>query len=149
MKDAFGGVFTIRLMMIFFVIYVTFIGVALNIAKAYRIKNGVINILEQGQYTGGDLSSGSNAAIGTKLESYLLSIPYIVVDEDNKIKNKYCSATDDSVFFKGVCIVPGNENSGANYYKVIVFMHAEFPFLHIDLTIPISGETMTIRDYSK
>ena len=146
MKESFGGLFTIRLMMIFFVIYVTFIGVALNIAKAYRIKNGVINILEQGQYSGGDMSA-ENASIGTKLDDYFEKIPYKVPDErGSKIKEKYCN---DSVYYEGVCIIPGGGDPDANYYKVIVFMSAEFPFFDIDLTLPISGETMTIKDYSK
>ena len=52
MKDAFGGSIMIYLFMIFFVIYVALIGVALNFAKIYRIKNNVINILEQNQYSG-------------------------------------------------------------------------------------------------
>ena len=49
MREAFGGSFTIKLMLIFLAVYVTFIAVALNYAKAFRVKNGVIDIIEQNE----------------------------------------------------------------------------------------------------
>ena len=39
MREAFGGAFTIKLMLIFLAIYIAFIAVALNYAKAFRVKN--------------------------------------------------------------------------------------------------------------
>ena len=44
MRDAFGGVFMIKLALIFIIIYVSFMAVAINYAKAFRVKNQVINI---------------------------------------------------------------------------------------------------------
>ena len=46
MRDAFGGAFMIKLMLIFLVIYVCFIAVALNYAKAFKAKNGIIDLIE-------------------------------------------------------------------------------------------------------
>ena len=37
----------IKLVLIFIVIYVSFMAVAINYAKAFRVKNEVINIIEQ------------------------------------------------------------------------------------------------------
>mgnify|MGYP001856301377 CR=1 FL=1 len=71
MKDAFGGTFILKLFMIFFIIYVTFIFLVLNFAKHYRIKNYVVNFLEQSQYNG-DASSLDDS----DLDTYLRGVPY-------------------------------------------------------------------------
>ena len=147
MKEAFGGTFTIKLLMVFFVIYVTFLGVALNIAKSYRIKNGVINILEQNLYDGKKIDNSSD--IGKKLNDYLVSIPYTV--KSTEIEGKCKSSSNGKyVVSNGVCIIPGGntivEENGTlnNYYIVTIYMNAKFPFFDINMTFPISGETMTI-----
>ena len=57
MRDAFGGEFTIKLLLVFIVIYVAFTAIALNYAKAFRTKNNVIDYLEENQIT--DLSKVS------------------------------------------------------------------------------------------
>lgn len=47
MRDAFGGVFMMRLMLVFVVIFVAFSAVSLNYAKAFKIKNQVTDVIEQ------------------------------------------------------------------------------------------------------
>ena len=47
MREAFGGAFTIKLMLIFLAIYIAFIAVALNYAKAFRVKNKIIDIIKK------------------------------------------------------------------------------------------------------
>lgn len=47
MRDAFGGVFTINLLLVFIFIYVAVTAVSLNYAKAYKVKNAVIDFVEQ------------------------------------------------------------------------------------------------------
>lgn len=139
MKDAFGGTFTIYLFMIFFVIYVTFIGVALQFAKTYRIKNNVINILEQQQYTG-----ANNDPALLKLDNYLDSVPYSVSDDlaISQCKKRY--GDGNYKIHNGVCIVPMPNTSDPEYFRVEVYFVAEFPFFNINLTIPASGETKII-----
>lgn len=148
MKEAFGGTFTLKLLMVFFIIYVTFLGVALQIAKCYRIKNGVINILEQNQYKFGDEAiEGENGA----LKTYLDSIPY---NASNNVEiQKKCTndnKDENAKFIHGICIVRNSSGSSIDdsyYYKVNVYLVAEFPFLGVYVPLTISGETMTIRNY--
>ena len=49
MRDAFGGVFMIRLFLVFIFIYVAFAAVSLNYAKAFRIKNSIISLIEENE----------------------------------------------------------------------------------------------------
>lgn len=49
MRDAFGGIFMIRLLLVFVFIYVAFAAVSLNYAKAFRIKNSIISLIEENE----------------------------------------------------------------------------------------------------
>ena len=58
MRDAFGGVFMIRLMLLFVFIFVAFTAISLNYAKAFRVKNKVIDFIEEEEIMSlNDLSS--------------------------------------------------------------------------------------------
>lgn len=46
MRDAFGGAFMIKIFIVFIIIYICFIAVALNYAKAFKAKNKIIDYLE-------------------------------------------------------------------------------------------------------
>lgn len=155
MKEAFGGTFMLKLVMIFFVIYVTFLTFALQIAKTYRIKNYVINYFEQHQFKIDDNGNQSfvNPEDKERLEKYLSNIPYNINSVDQAYcQQKFGSGTNDKniVSYKGMCVQKkGIENDGTNfksaYYKVYVFIKIDWPFMDIHTVIPISGETMTIR----
>jgi len=49
MRDAFGGVFTMNFLLVFIFIYVAFTAVSLNYAKAFKVKNAVIDFVEQNE----------------------------------------------------------------------------------------------------
>ena len=51
MRDAFGGAFMIKLLLVFIIIYVGFTAIALNYAKAFKVKNKVIEYLEDNEIT--------------------------------------------------------------------------------------------------
>ena len=49
MRDAFGGSFMLRVFLIFLIVYVSFISIALNYARAFKVKNRVISYLEDNE----------------------------------------------------------------------------------------------------
>lgn len=49
MRDAFGGVFTMNFLLVFIFIYVAFTALSLNYAKAFKVKNAVIDFIEQNE----------------------------------------------------------------------------------------------------
>ena len=115
--------------------------VAVNYAKAFRVKNNVINILEQNQYSGG----GSAETAISKVEDYLPKVPYNMAGNQN-IKNDCNNHTEGTPYFidNGVCIINMSGNSNPKYFKVITYISIDFPFFDIHMTIPISGETKSI-----
>lgn len=133
MKDAYGGTFMIGLFLVFFVIYFSIIGVALNFAKLYRIKNNVINILEQYEYNG-----QNDTNVHEKMEAYLKSVPYSL-DKDISLDDDCDIGFTDL----GVCIVQKGEED-KHYYSVTVYYYARLPVLNIYLPISAKGETIVI-----
>ena len=71
MRDAFGGIFMIRLFIVFIFIYVAFAAVSLNYAKAFRVKNAVISYIEENEIV--DLRSLNNVE---KLDAILEDANY-------------------------------------------------------------------------
>ena len=149
MKEAYGGTFMLYIFMIFFIIFVSIIGVALNFAKIYRIKNNVINILEQYQYRMGDTD---NAEVYSKIGSYLKSVPYSInLDKKEEYVNDCLKrASNDSSNYDGtlinenygVCVVKKGEESRP-YYSVTVYFMAEIPVMDLAIPITASGETIS------
>lgn len=145
MRDAFGGAFMLKLALVFIIIYISFMAMALNYAKAFRVKNGVINIIEQYQ-----LSSKNDTTTIDKIDEYLVSVGYNF--NNNTALINYCKNQDDSqnkseyiYTTNGACIIPRTrEGTTDSYYEVLTFIHIQLPFLGINMPIPIKGETKII-----
>ena len=77
MREAFGGVFMMRLMLVFVFIFVAFTAISLNYAKAFRIKNKVIDFIEQQEvFDIDEFFAGANGANLTKLDAILDDAKY-------------------------------------------------------------------------
>ena len=148
MDESIGGAFMIKLLFVFIIIYVTFMCIAISYAKAFRIKNSVMNKLEQNQYVFG--------TDYTFIDDYLEEVSY-GVDPDNAstvISNcggvNFGSISNEKktiLTSKGVCIkqLGDDDNDGRDYYyKVTTYISIAFPFFGLDFMIPISGETKII-----
>lgn len=139
MRESFGGAFIIKLLLIFIIVYISFMAVAINYAKAFRIKNNVINILEQHKY------NGNFSSIDGILEGYLKEVSYdISLNEIPQIKNN-CGEPN---LHYGVCITETSGGKNPKYYKVTTYIAIRFPLFNINLVVPISGETKSIYRHS-
>ncbi len=142
MRDAYGGTAMIYIFMVFFVLYISVIGVALNFAKIYRVKNNVINILEHEQYSGKD-----DGNISVKLSAYLANVPYTTKFGDDLPFEEYCKATNGTALEDfsglGVCVIQkGSDNK--HYYTVSVYHIVRLPIMDLKIPIVASGETKVI-----
>lgn len=127
MREAVGGAFMIKLMMVFLVIYVIFIAMALNYAKAFKTKNGIIDYIEK--YEG--YNDYSKAAI----DAYLDRIRYNVPAQGPN--GSYASSNPNAVCFdRGYCIEEVDED-GRVKAKVVTFI--QFSFFQIDDNYNFTG----------
>ena len=147
MRDAFGSTFMLRLIIIFIVFYVCFATIAVSYAKTFRLKNTVIDIVEQYQYSCSKECSGKkewNRVISQKVDTFLANSNYNYKD---KVKNS-CTTSGGEVSEQGACIQPIEytlNKKKRHYYKVTLYIIIHLPAINWDAVIPVSGET---RDYT-
>ena len=151
MRDAVGGTFMMYVFLIFLAVYITFVAVAFNYARAFRVKNKVIDIIEQNEgMTNADfnnLSGANNSGVAGQINEYLNDVQYnISLSSRNRNGRGIC-------FDRGFCVDEINSVSdidgvSASYYKVTTFVKLEIPFLELGFTIPVKGETRKIERIS-
>ena len=159
MRDAFGGAFMIKLLIVFIVIYIGFIAIALNYAKAFKVKNKVISYIEENEIT--DISK-IPASEFDKMQKYFDSE---IIGKDNYMTSISCTAKSGTVEYcqNGIKIVkhtPVGGNKEGEYYTVSTAFGWQIPFLNVLLKLndqngdtatgrwEISGETRTIVNKS-
>ncbi|MGM9875634.1 MAG: hypothetical protein ACI310_00160 [Bacilli bacterium] len=147
MREAFGGAFMIKLMLIFLAIYIAFIAVALNYAKAFRVKNKIIDIIEQNEgIKQSDYIDTKEGSVIGDINTYLNSVSYYVnltnIPANNNNNTLHC-------YKNGYCIEeytgPVNDGVTSKYYKVTTYININFPFFNLNFNIPITGETRKIE----
>ncbi|MBQ9853822.1 MAG: hypothetical protein IJO57_02185 [Bacilli bacterium] len=98
MRDAFGGVFMVQLLLVFIIIYVGFISISLNYSRAFRIKNYVIDYIEEVELSdikNTDLSD--NISLQTKSYGYVnesLCDRYDIDDSSTCVNGIYIKRSD-------------------------------------------------------
>lgn len=154
MRDAFGGAFSIKLMLIFLMLYVAFICVALNYARAFRVKNRIINIIEQNEgYCGSNIEQ-----IDRDINEYLKMAGYTILYNDVKDvvgNDKEYDCLNTFTTGQGYCIyVKGNSTGSLDcndkvVYSVETYMLFQIPiidtFTGLNFPITIKGETKPIE----
>ena len=155
MRDAFGGAFMIKLLIVFIVIYIGFTAIVLNYAKAFKVKNKVIAYIEETEITDiTNMSAKAKADMNKYIQEELvegMNYNYGIKCPDNKENYEYCD--------NGILIVASNSygsNKIGTYYTVTTTFGWEIPFLNVLLRLndqdgetttgfwTISGETRTI-----
>lgn len=136
MRDAFGGAFLIKIILIFLGIYIAFMAIALNYAKAFKVKNYIINMVEQ--YEGASEDAVLN------IDNYINGIGYNPALRQGEIGNS-CINNTYTTSTSAYCIqlLHSDDNRG-DYYRVTTYMLFELPFFGLHLPVAISGETRLV-----
>lgn len=139
MRDAFGGLFMIRLTLVFIFLYVVFTALALNYAKAFKIKNSIIDFIEQNEIQSlNDFSEGSGSKLN-KLNDILDNANYVkecskgngLLDREPGLPQAYC--------YNGI-IVEEESNDG-RYITYNVYTYADWNLGPLNMILKLGGET--------
>lgn len=137
MRDAFGGAFMIKLFLVFIFIYICFTAMALNYAKAFKVKNKVVDYLESSEIM--DLNTISavemeamnkyfeEEVLGNmnyNMSSYNICDSVATTDYTGKTI-AYCHESGIIISQKGVA-----ENTEGVYYTVSTYVGWGIPFLN-------------------
>ena len=117
MRDAFGGVFMMRLLLVFIVVLVAFTAISFKYAKSFRVKNEIIDFLEENQVK--DLNKFlSNSNNSDKLNKILTSAEYNL-----SCKNGNGVLTNDANQNVGYCYngILISKNDAKSHDKTIIY----------------------------
>ena len=145
MRDAFGGVFMMRLMLVFIVVFVGFGAISLNYAKAFRIKNKVIDLLEQQQIIRVTDILTSSKNYTDKLDQIIDNADYRINCDDSGEKQVTYKNSEDKVVaicYRGITIInkstkenEEHEDSDSVYFEVVTYGGWNLGFLNMILDL--------------
>ena len=132
MRDAFGGAFMIQVFIVFILIYICFTAMSLNYAKAFKVKNDVIEYLEKNEIQSiNDINANemitmteyfNEEFVGKK--GYNVS-EYKPCENISTRDNQYCHPS-------GIIIEESSkaQNTEGIYYTVYTYANWGVPFLN-------------------
>ena len=148
MRDAFGGIFMIRLFLVFIVIYVAFTAISLNYAKAFKIKNRIIDFVEQNEII--DIKNYFAQGSGKNL----LALDKILDDANY---NKECKngngiidnvdGEPDGYCYRGIVIQPiNNTNDTDRYVEYQIYTYADWNLGTLNMLLALGGQSKNSRN---
>lgn len=133
MREATGNAFIIMMVTsIIGIIMVFFVG-SISYSKSYRIKNHIINIIQEKR--GWDNSE-------QEIEEYMADVGYNVRRNGTCPYDTKCHQAINNQRTYNYCVYKCDDGN-LTKYKVITYMKFEFPVINSIVQIPIKGETTT------
>ena len=158
MKEAVGQTISLQVILVFLVFLNAFLAFSVNYTKAFRVKNKVINELEQNE--------GFNSTAQTNIINYITKVGYNIRDVNGDVENvgscmhgvcikPHCVGTVGNSNESGTC--PTNVADSKNYriyYSVTTYINIDLPIINNILNqewniFKVQGDTSTIYvDYN-
>lgn len=154
MREAIGGTWIFSIVIVFIVLFSSFLAISVNYSKAFKVKSGIVSILEKDE--------GFNKTSQAEITNYLSRVGYAVYGscgsetDDNGNTIKYAgqdSSTTNSTKYK-YCIATTTTGDTVTdgdtivlkktYYKVKVFFRLDLPIMGNIFVFPVTGETKAI-----
>ncbi len=126
-----GGTILFQLMSAFVIIYIGLMAIGINYATTFRVKNQLINILENNDKEDTALS---------KIEEYLSNINYYGGKSEIGFNPKSAGVKCLNGT-KNYCIQKIELTSGGHYYVVTTYVTLNFPMIGKLTDLPVKGET--------
>lgn len=161
MRDSIGATWIFSICLTFIVLFTAYLAISVNYAKAFKIKNRVISMIEEHE--------GYNSSMNEDIISYLVDQGYTakgvctseLITDASSTSGRYwelqsCIKYDgDTTSRCNACVYRMNTHSdidevgtGQAYYKVLTFFRFDLPVIGNMLTFQVSGESNMIYDFA-
>ena len=160
MRESIGATWIFSICLTFIVIFTAYLAISVNYAKAFRIKNHIINMIEENE--------GFRDNSQQRISDYLVSqgyiargeCPEVIRSEDGEEAdwgsplciNSYGDAAD------GLCnaciyrLTVGRTEDGLNacrsYYKVVTFFNFDLPVINVLTQFKVKGDSKLVYDFA-
>lgn len=159
MKEAIGGTWIYGIVLVFIVVFATFVSVSTNYSRCFRIKDEIVLVIEH--------YKGVNDQSVEAIEKYLNGIAYHSTGEcpddggdwkglnlKGDVQNGYGAGKPNYCVQKHELVKRTSNTTVADgpighperaYYSVAVFFKLDWPILRTLFTITITGETSVVQ----
>ncbi len=136
MRDAVGGTVNIAIVIFLIALLSGYLAFSVNYTKAFRVKNEIINYIEE--YEGFDCNKSS--AMRSRIDQYIdsqhykLSNNYMNHVADEFADEYFCDTQGGYCVMRHISIPPKNGNTTetalqGSYYTVVTFVNIEVPII--------------------
>lgn len=155
MRESIGGAWLVGIVVVFIVLFTSYLALTVNYSKAFKVKNEIISLIEENE--------GLTENTRDKIINYLNSVGYYAYgscssDDSNKedyedylegaINGKLTGyeRSGNSNKYKFCVYERAVENDTLNrkYYRVTVFFKFDIPLLDNVFTFPVTGESKAV-----
>lgn len=149
MREAIGGTWIFGMVIVFIVLFTSYLALSVNYSKAFKVKNKIITLIEENE--------GLTDKAQEDIVSYLNNVGYFVygpcgrdseLEEEGYSENHGYESNNGGVNKKyKYCVATRESNSDTlerKYYKVTVFFKFDIPILDSIFTFPVTGETKAV-----
>lgn len=137
MRESINNSMIFTWVMTFVAIIMTFLIGSMGYSKAYKIRNNIISIIEK--------HDGYTTKAKEDINVLLQKIGYRHSSMKGcEIIDGFNLLTDSSTLYR-YCVYE-NSSSKGSYYKVVVYMYFDVPFVEAMMEFPVSGESKVIYD---
>ena len=152
MRESFGATWEVQIIIIFILIFVSYLTVSVSYYKVFKAKNDIISIIERKE----GMTEGPNGAIGI-INNYLRSNAYNAkghcnagsygansLDRTDNETFNYVVDGDSTKYYYCVEKVTNyyTENPGRSYYNVNLFFSLNLPVIGDIIDFGASGTTI-------
>ncbi len=143
MKEAFGTAYVVNFVIIFVILFIFFFVAGMSYTKAFKIKNRIVDIIEENECYSEDATCESKGQI----DDILNEAGYRVTNSKpncKTIQGPELLTTTTNTF--NYCVYKFHTSKGS-YYKAAAFMYYEIPVIGVHMQFPVYGETKVMGEY--
>lgn len=143
MRESIGASFVVYAIVIFVAIFSLFFIMGLNYTKAFKMKNRIIDIIEENE-----CYETENCASKDKIQEALKSAGYRMKGGQPDCK-QYMKGRNGEVIESSTnhyCVYKVTTSRG-DYYGAVTFMYFEIPLFNIHKEYPVYGETRVMGNF--
>lgn len=147
MREAIGGTWLFSIVIVFIVLFTSFLAISVNYSKAFKVKNGIISIIEKNEGVSTDTVDEVSDYLDTVGYLVYSSCPDTVTSQSSTDKAQGFEASNTNSRKFKYCIAKTEDTNGnikKTYYKVTVFFRVDLPIMGEIFTFPVTGETKPI-----
>ncbi len=139
MREAIGGTWIFSIVIVFIVLFSSYLAISVNYSKAFKVKNNIISIIEQNE--------GLNSTAQSEINRYLSGVGYHVYSSCDKANGEKGYGPNNKNNSYRYCVSKRTSGEGTfkkTYYKVRVFFRLDLPILSSVFVFPVTGETKAV-----